>query len=72
MNHVVLCKYDKLSDDVCRFYGVIMCYMLHVNVVTFSVFREVLEVMAGARGEDISDLATALFDNTLKLFKTAT
>ncbi|KAK2151575.1 hypothetical protein LSH36_358g00003 [Paralvinella palmiformis] len=33
---------------------------------------EVLEVMAGARGEDISDLATALFDNTLKLFKTAT
>ena len=31
-------------------------------------FRQVLEVMAGARGEDPVTLAEAMYENTMRLF----
>lgn len=41
-----------------------------MNSLTFQFlyFRQVLEVMSGARNEDIYELAKAMYDNTKKLF----
>lgn len=46
-------------------------WMTQISLFTWYIYicSQVLEIMAGARGEDLYSLAQAMYQNTNKLFK---